>query len=64
MNKILKPPCVFCGYDEEDYWELYTHDKGCPLYRLAGQIDRRAALRGIMSDLFRLSKTIESEAVK
>ena len=42
---VLAPPCVFCGYDGEGYWEAGTHSKTCPWFEVGGIPDRRLKVR-------------------
>lgn len=39
MN-ILDAPCVFCGYNGRDYWQVGTHDKDCIFHDFGGDANR------------------------
>ena len=40
MKQLLDPPCLYCGYDSDDYWREGTHEDNCPFKRLDGDIAR------------------------
>jgi hypothetical protein len=44
MNKLLKAPCVYCGYNGEGYWQKHTHHENCPFYNSGGEEGRYVVL--------------------
>ncbi len=57
---ILDPPCVFCGYYGQGYWQIGTHDKNCPWHKWGGEAERNDMLPDIIRKLYNDRKTPES----
>ena len=59
---ILKPPCLFCNYEGEKYWESLSHDPDCPFYIMTGRYHRQAALINAVKKLWILYKNRKESA--
>ena len=51
---LLKAPCIFCGYDGENYYQNGTHAIACPWYDIGGGKERviyfiKAARDGLLN---------------
>jgi len=57
-NSILQPPCIFCAYNDEDYWEAASHAKTCPWFAVGSESEREGRLRDVVSQ----RKTLMTEA--
>ena len=50
-NRVLSPPCIWCGYNGDGFWRGDTHDPECFVYGARG-LQRRVDL--LMSQLRRI----------
>jgi len=50
VEKRFAAPCEFCGYDNDDYYQKYTHDKRCPWYEIDG-VDRVGHYKKLNMDI-------------
>ena len=41
---LLYKPCLYCGYNGDNYWDAGSHDAECPFCRMTGFKKRRDAL--------------------
>lgn len=56
MSSLLDAPCIFCGYNGPDYWQIGSHNDDCPFYHTA-TIELRA-------DMFRKMNNLSDVSVK
>jgi hypothetical protein len=47
----LSAPCIWCGYNGENYWQLGAHPNSCPWSDVGGEQTRRALLPAKISSL-------------
>ena len=51
MSNLLDAPCVFCGYNSNNYWQPRSHTTTCPWYHVGGTEIREKLLRKTVEDL-------------
>ncbi len=59
MNKILNPPCCFCGYTGRDYWLRKTHASSCPWYDVGNEAKREAMMKNVVHAMFLKSLIVD-----
>jgi len=52
-KELLDAPCVFCGYNRENYWQTETHDRKCPWFHVGREESRQKLLRATINGLYR-----------
>lgn len=55
-KELLDAPCVFCGYNGANYWQVKTHGKLCPWYSMGGIAEREGMLRKVIANYRKLPK--------
>ena len=56
MTKLLSAPCVFCGYNGPNYWQIHSHAKDCLWYDIAGMEERKELLPDLLVIMVRCLK--------
>lgn len=64
MKKLLRPPCFYCEYDGDDYWERRSHDKDCPFSGLEGEAQRLKVLPFLLKKWAIIIKHFGSQEVE
>ena len=45
LDYLIQAPCIFCGYDGQDFWSAGTHESKCLMHPVDGADSRLKALR-------------------
>ncbi len=59
LENILQSPCLFCGYNGENYWQEYSHKESCHFHPIGGIEERKRDL--FVNVIPSLQSTIEDQ---
>ena len=53
MRELLEPPCLWCSYSGEGYWQVGTHKESCPWRLIAGDDRLKSVFDAVRIAIYR-----------